>query len=209
MMNLNLCVLWSYILIGASFASNVQSQKMDESSAYYQVFMAVHQDDIDQLKAASKLEDFAEALNSQPDRSGQTPLMRAVLQGKSPELVRTLMELGADPSIGEKDGYTPMHGVGFQGRYNLIPVLVEEFNLDPNDVHEDGFTPLHRACWGSQGRHTLTVEALIGVGADPDKLMCRPSSGCLHPIDATQNEQTKKILLKYTKEYLNGSGAEF
>ena len=45
---------------------------------------------------------------------GQTPLMNAVLSGQT-EVVKALLELGADHKIPEKDGYTPMHGAGFQG----------------------------------------------------------------------------------------------
>ena len=45
---------------------------------------------------------------------GQTPLMNAVLGGHT-EVVKALLELGADHKIPEKDGYTPMHGAGFQG----------------------------------------------------------------------------------------------
>ena len=52
---------------------------------------------------------------------GQTPLMNAVLSGQT-EVVKALLELGADYKIPEKDGYTPMHGAGFQG-------LVEKNNF--------------------------------------------------------------------------------
>ena len=44
---------------------------------------------------------------------GQTPLMSAVLSGKT-EAVRALLKHQPDVTIGEKDGYTPMHGAGFQ-----------------------------------------------------------------------------------------------
>ena len=40
--------------------------------------------------------------------------MNAVLSGQT-EVVKALLELGADHKIPEKDGYTPMHGAGFQG----------------------------------------------------------------------------------------------
>lgn len=38
---------------------------------------------------------------------GQSPLMNAVLSGKT-EVVRFLLQEGADVTIGEQDGYTPM-----------------------------------------------------------------------------------------------------
>jgi serine/threonine-protein kinase TNNI3K len=45
---------------------------------------------------------------------GQTPLMAAVLAG-SLEAADMLLQLGADPLIGEVDGYTPMHAAAFEG----------------------------------------------------------------------------------------------
>ena len=44
---------------------------------------------------------------------GQTPLMSAVLSGKT-EAVRALLKHQPDVTIGEKDGYTPFHGAGSQ-----------------------------------------------------------------------------------------------
>ena len=57
---------------------------------------------------------------------GQTPLMNAVLSGQT-EVVKALLELGADHKIPEKDGYTPMHGAGFQG-------LVQKMFFRPYDM---------------------------------------------------------------------------
>lgn len=167
----------------------------DPDSMIHKIFMAIHQDDVDAMKSLTLLSDFRDNINEVVDRSGQTPLMRAVLQGKSPDIVRTIMKFGADPTIGEKDGYTPLHGIGFQGRYELAPILVSEFGLDPNDKHVDGFTPLHRACWGYEDRHTTTAKILLELGADPYEPMCTQQyPDCILPVDATNNEETKRVL---------------
>jgi hypothetical protein len=44
---------------------------------------------------------------NKPGPGGQTPLMNAVLSGKT-SAVEALLRAGADVTIGEKDGYTPM-----------------------------------------------------------------------------------------------------
>ncbi|GAX76905.1 hypothetical protein CEUSTIGMA_g4351.t1 [Chlamydomonas eustigma] len=93
---------------------------------------------------------------------GQTPLMFAVLSGKT-NAVKILLEGGADTSVPEKDGYTPMHGAGFQGRAEIARLLIAH-GLDPSDRHGDGFTPLHRACWGREQRHADTVRAFLEAG---------------------------------------------
>ena len=64
---------------------------------------------------------------------GQTPLMNAVLSGQT-EVVKALLELGADHKIPEKDGYTPMHGAGFQGLVKNI-ILTYKRNREIHMVH--------------------------------------------------------------------------
>mmetsp|Transcript_12832 Transcript_12832/g.18935 ORF Transcript_12832/g.18935 Transcript_12832/m.18935 type:complete len:207 (-) Transcript_12832:180-800(-) len=172
-----------------------------DHTAAYQLFKAVDNEDIPGIKAAAELPDFD--INVQPDGTGQTAFMRAVLRGYSVEVIRTLKDLGTDISIPEMQGYTPLHGAGFQGRDEIANLLIVEYGLDPNDVHEDGYTPLHRACWGSQTRHAKTVEVMIQHGADPDKLICKEQphgeTKCEHPFDVTTNIHTKRVLRKYSK----------
>ena len=128
------------------------------------------------------------SLLNTPGSGGQTPIMHAVLSGKV-EALKTLIELGADASIGEKDGYTPFHGAGFQGRAEMVPLLLA-YGLDPNDMHRDGYTPIHRACWGRESRHAETVAAFIEAGVDPKQ----PSRDGRTPLAMTQNAQTRDIL---------------
>ena len=180
--------------------------QLDPESTLYKIFKYTQENQVAMLKELSKLPDFQANINETIDPSGQTPLMRAVLMGQAPDTIRTLLSLGADPAIAEKDGYTPMHGVGFQGRFELAPVLVNEFGLDPNDKHADGFTPLHRACWGPDERHAKTVEVLLKLGADPNEPMCRDASNCKLPVDATTNQATKIILQKFMTKTENKEG---
>eukprot|EP00009_Paramoeba_aestuarina_P007528 CAMPEP_0201524030 /NCGR_PEP_ID=MMETSP0161_2-20130828/21071_1 /ASSEMBLY_ACC=CAM_ASM_000251 /TAXON_ID=180227 /ORGANISM="Neoparamoeba aestuarina, Strain SoJaBio B1-5/56/2" /LENGTH=180 /DNA_ID=CAMNT_0047923289 /DNA_START=93 /DNA_END=635 /DNA_ORIENTATION=+ len=120
-------------------------------------------------------------------QQGQTPLMHAVLQGNV-ECVKVLLELGANPEIGEKDGYTPMHGAGFQGRAEVAKLLINK-GLDPDPVHEDGYTPLARACWGNEQRHTDTAKVLLEAGADLAKVDRVPT-----------NPMTKKLIEEWIEE---------
>ena len=75
--------------------------------------------------------------------------MAATLRGKL-NIVKYLLESGADASIGERDGFTPPHGAAFQGRPDVMGALIAA-GLDVNSYHEkDGFLPLHRTCWGRE-----------------------------------------------------------
>mmetsp|Transcript_24439 Transcript_24439/g.34437 ORF Transcript_24439/g.34437 Transcript_24439/m.34437 type:complete len:215 (-) Transcript_24439:135-779(-) len=133
-------------------------------------------------------------INVVDERSGQTPIMAASLRGKI-NIVKYLLQQGADTSIGERQGYTPQHGAGFQGRADVMEVLYNA-GIDVNHVHEDGFTPLHRACWGPQPNHMETVKFLIekaGVdvnlrGVGDQKKTC---------MQMTKNEETKELLRKH------------
>lgn len=69
--------------------------------------------DIFQLVAREEISEIEELLDRQPQLlnkqgpGGQTPLMNAVLSGKT-NVVKLLLSRNADVSIGEQDGYTPM-----------------------------------------------------------------------------------------------------
>ena len=73
------------------------------------IFDAVQSDSMEAIKEA--LKENPEALSTPDGPGGQSPLMHAVLSGKS-KAVKYLLKRGADPKVPEKDGYTPMHGAG-------------------------------------------------------------------------------------------------
>jgi ankyrin repeat protein len=130
---------------------------------------------------------------------GQTPLMNAVLLGFD-NSVKTLLQLGADVTIPEKDGYTPMHGAGFQGRAVIAQLLLDH-GLDPLDPpHTDGYVGMHRACWGKEQRHTDTVQVFLNAGVGPN-LLAGNGKTCLQ---MTRNPATRKLL----EEHANSSAGE-
>jgi len=134
-------------------------------------------------------------INMKDERSGQTCFMAVSLRGKL-NILRFLIEKGADHTIPERSGYTPAHGAGFQGRADIMKILKEEAKIDVvNSLHEDGFVPLHRACWGNEERHAETVEYLLSIGEDVN----RKGTGdkketCL---EMTKNPHTIAVLEKY------------
>lgn len=124
---------------------------------------------------------------------GQTPLVSAVLKGKL-SAVKTLLDLGADVTIPEKDGYTVMHAAGFQGRHEILQVLAAHNDGAINilDQHPDGFYPIHRACWGREQRHTQTVQTFLDLGVPVD-LVASNGKAC---VAMTRNEETMSVILK-------------
>eukprot|EP00978_Attheya_sp_CCMP212_P022019 scaffold65060_cov32-Attheya_sp.AAC.1 len=107
------------------------------------VMKSVMEDDAVELKRLLTDEVLSYDVNTKDAASGQTALMRATLVG-STKCVETLLQLGADVTISEKDGYTPMHGAGFQGRAEVAKLLIDH-GVNVNDLHTDGKMPIHRA----------------------------------------------------------------
>ena len=63
---------------------------------------------------------------------GQSPLMNAVLSGKT-EVVRFLLQEGADVTIGEQDGYTPMVSKNLSSKlYNKFVINLKLFLILSN-----------------------------------------------------------------------------
>ena len=93
-------------------------------------------------------------------------LMFASLQGKV-EMVRALLELGADPWLAENMGYTPIHGCAFQGRPAVCKLLIERglagIDAATGDQrrHRDGYAPVHRTVWGTDARHVETLQVFL------------------------------------------------
>lgn len=102
-------------------------------------------------------------------RSGQTPLLYAVLHGK-PHAVKTLLDLGANVSATEQDGYNVLHVAGVQGRAEILELLLDHISkksMNMNvttDQHTDGYFPLHVSFLRSRCIYLLFLIALILIG---------------------------------------------
>jgi ankyrin repeat protein len=149
----------------------------------------------DNVEAVSDALALGADIDVQDNRSGQTPLMAAVLRGKV-GIVELLLTKGADVTIPEKDGYTPAHGAAFQGRFEVFKLLKEHGIDVMDDRHRDGYLPFHRACWGNSMGHSLIVEYLLNQGLDPN-VEGADGRRC---IEMTKNRKTKEVLVIFHAE---------
>ncbi|KAH9164357.1 ankyrin repeat-containing domain protein, partial [Lactarius sanguifluus] len=76
-------------------------------------------------------------------KSNKTPLYNASMSG-CVDIMRWLLNHGADPNAQKNDGRTPLHKVASYTILEAVQVLLKH-NADVNSRADDGKTPLHDA----------------------------------------------------------------
>ena len=84
------------------------------------------------------------------DDEGNTLLHWAAAGGHL-EIVRFLLENGADVEARSRDGFTPLHSVAQEDHADVLELLIQKgSNVNTPNVNDNGNTTLHyAACWGA------------------------------------------------------------
>ena len=126
---------------------------------------------------------------------GMTPIMLAVLQAYT-DMVKVLLENGANPSIANHEGFTPIHAASFRGSPKIVEMLLAH-GVEFDKAHTDGYIPFHRACFGAEPGHTKVVQAFLEHGVDP---YIRGSNGADCMALSKANRATQKLLAEFVKK---------
>ena len=91
-------------------------------------------------------------------------LERNFLSGNTLEVVKLLLDNGADITARNKGGFTPITYAAYSTMYPRVIELLVQYGADPNDTGDADFSPLHVA--GMFNPNPLIAEALLQQGAN-------------------------------------------
>jgi cytohesin len=106
---------------------------------------------------------------------GRPKLLVAAPLGNA-EMVRLLLEAGADASVSGPRGMTPLGDAARNARHELVGLLLEA-GADPNAPGLMGRSPLR---WAVQRGHADVVTSLLEAGGDPSHVDPESGRGLLH-----------------------------
>lgn len=135
--------------------ANVNERDRGGNTALLRALETPH-DDVAELLLAQQSVD----LNAQ-GLSGLTVLMRYVGRDRE-EMVRKMLERGANVSLQDNDGDTALHNGARRGNVNILRLLLGK-GADPNVKNKVGGTPL---MWAAVFGHSDAVRVLLENGAD-------------------------------------------
>jgi len=105
--------------------------------------------------------EYPEDVNARSQDDNSTPLHRASGNGRA-EVVRILLEHGADPIAQNKRGLAPLHRASDRGHVEVVRLLIG-FGAGVSARDDQGWTPLH---WASDRGHGDVACVLLEHGAD-------------------------------------------
>ena len=109
-----------------------------------------------------------ETINLREERTGRTLLMLAVGIEDGLQMLRFLIDNGADVNLAAHKGqHTALHFAAFDLHKDAVQILLEA-GADPNAQDVNGWTPMHIVVYEPDPRKLLVLD-LVSHGADPNR----------------------------------------
>ena len=135
--------------------------------------------------------DYKFDLNNIKDTNGETPLYLAC-ENSHTELVKLLLEHGADANIKSEYGYTPLYRACDKDNTEVVKLLLEH-GADVNSKDNYGNTLLYSAC---KNNNTELAKLLLEYGADVN-IKNKYGGTLLYWACLKNNTELVKLLLDY------------
>jgi ankyrin repeat protein len=146
-------------------------------------------DDLIQAAKSGNVKDFEAAIEAGADvncceTGGATPL--AIAAKCRPDLVKRLLDAGADVSLPGEDRITPLHQAVEYDNEEIVSILLERgADVGARDGLEE--TPVHWAAWTG---HHRTGKLLLKAGGDP----LLPNGGGFSPLDLAKMQSHDTVI---------------
>ena len=160
---------------------NVNVKDKSDRTALFHALEARYDDVADALIAVPQLD-----LNAR-GKNGVTVLISYVWRER-PDVVKVLLERGADFKLADNDGDTALHGAAQAGNVEALRLLLSK-GADPNVKNKVGGTPL---MWAAVYGNEEAVQELLKAGADPS---LKDEDGVTARMWAVKNNRTKIVQL--------------
>lgn len=142
------------------------------------------------LSGAREMIEKGADVNQAQDSYGYTALGLSALLGQT-ELVKLLIQFGANPDLGHRSGDSPLSYAATHGHSDIVKYLLEN-GANPNHADSLGFTPLIAA---SRNGQVEAVIELLNAGADPHAKSKKYGLTALHLASREGFHEIVKILL--------------
>ena len=136
------------------------------------------------------------------DNSSQTPLMYACLNGGPLQIIKMLIQNGADIQARKCDGSTVLHLASRYSNQEVVEFLLKLNEISVNATNNLYQTPLMHAC--NNGGRLDNIKMLIKNGAD---IQASSSNGStvLHFASQLSNQEVVEFLLKLNEISVNAT----
>lgn len=125
-----------------------------------EIHKAVREGDIEKVKTL--LEENPELVNTKGDLQGEMPIHWAATQGKL-DIVKLLIEKGADLNVFNIYGDSPLHGASQRGFASIVDLLIKK----GADLDAESLSSQHSAInYAAMGGHIDVVNLLLEKGAN-------------------------------------------
>ena len=156
------CKSWNQLFCSDLYEARVMEKLVEKKKNQRKLYRYSREGKVEEVR--SILSTGINPNSSFTDANIIIPLFAAI-HGDHAAVVKLLLNMGADPNLGDEVGITPLHYAAISGNSGTVMKMLLVAGGDPNKGNGLGDQPLH---WAATTFHTEKVRLLLDAGADPN-----------------------------------------